>query len=157
MWKNVLPKIGIGNKGGSSSKGIGERMIQRVGHIGILVKEIEKTLPKFTEALGLPAPSIKDVPERRMKVAVVSLGNLDLEFIEDYSEDGAFSKMVREHGNMIHHFTLITDQIEEDISLLMGRGVKMMDSVPKVGLRGKKIAFLSPEFLDGISIELSEP
>ncbi len=156
MWKSVLTTIGIGNKGGSSSKGIGERMIQRVGHIGILVKEIEKTLQKFTEALGLPTPSIRDVPERKMKVAVVNLGNLDLEFIEDYSEDGVFSKMVRERGNTIHHFALITDQIEEDISLLIGRGVKMRDSVPKVGLRGKKIAFLAPEFLDGISIELSE-
>lgn len=132
-------------------------MIQRIGHIGIVVKDLEKTIKKMTATFGLSMPSIKDVAERKMKVAVVSLGGVDLEFIEDYSEDGSFAKMVQERGNTIHHFTFLTDCIEEDIESLIKQGVPMIDSVPKIGLRGKKIAFIAPEFLDGISIELSEP
>lgn len=132
-------------------------MIQKIGHIGIVVKDLEKTIKRFTEALDLPLPSIKDVPERKMKVCVVSLGGVDLEFIEDYSENGPFARIVRERGNTIHHFAFLTDCIEKDIESLIKHGVPMIDSVPKIGLRGKKIAFISPELLDGISIELSEP
>lgn len=132
-------------------------MIERIGHIGIVVKDLEKTVKKLTDIFGLSMPSIKDVAERKMKVAVVSLGGIDLEFIEDYSEDGSFAKIVRERGNMIHHFAFLTDCIEKDIVSLIKQGVPMIDSTPKIGLRGKKIAFIAPEFLDGIPIELSEP
>lgn len=132
-------------------------MIHRVGHIGILVRDIERIVRRFTEALSLPLPPIKDISERKMKVSVVSLGDVDLEFLEDYSEDGPFTKIVQNRGNTIHHIALLTDRIEEDIKILKARGVQMVDSVPKVGLRGKKIAFISSEVLDGISIELSEP
>ncbi len=131
-------------------------MIQGVGHIGILVKDINQTIKKFTEALGLPMPSIKDIEEKKMKVAVMSFGEISLEFIEDYSETGPFAKIVRERGNTIHHFALLTDSIEKDIEILISRGVQMVDSVPRIGLRGKKIAFIASDLLDGISIELSE-
>ena len=46
---------------------------------------------------------------------------------------------------------------EEDVETLKENGVPMMDHEPRVGLRGKKIAFTLPDALNGISIELSEP
>ncbi len=132
-------------------------MITGVGHIGISVMNIEKVVRKLTEALGLPLPPIKDIPERKMKVAVVTIGRTDIEFLEDYSSEGPLARNVNERGNTIHHFALLTDQIEADIEVLRGRGVKMADSVAKVGLRGKRIAFIEASLLDGIPIELSEP
>lgn len=131
-------------------------MIRGISHIGIVVKDIEKTVKKFTEAFGLPMPLIKDVSEKQMKVTLLTFGAIDIEFIEDYSEEGPFAKIVKEKGNMIHHLALLTDEIETDIQNLIQRGLPMVDLIPKVGLRGKKIAFLGPDFLDGISIELSE-
>ena len=47
--------------------------------------------------------------------------------------------MIKEKGDMIHHFCLLTDNIEEDLESLKQRGVEMMDQTPRVGLRGKKI------------------
>ena len=58
---------------------------------------------------------------------------------------------------MIHHFCLLTDNIEKDIEELKSRGVEMADQEPRVGLRGKKIALTMASALNGITIELSEP
>ncbi|MHB1417929.1 MAG: VOC family protein, partial [Chloroflexota bacterium] len=80
-----------------------------------------------------------------------------IEFIEDDNEDGAFAKVVKERGNSIHHFCLLSDDMQADIDTLKGRGVEMADQQPKIGLRGKPIAFTKPSVLDGIPIELSTP
>ena len=132
-------------------------MIQGVGHVGIAVKNIEESLEAVSKALDLPIPPVRDNPEKKMKCAVVGLSGIGLEFIEDYSGEGEFATFVKERGNAIHHVCLLTDDIEADIKVLEKRGIEMVDRVPRIGLRGKKIAFTSPGALKGIPMELSEP
>jgi methylmalonyl-CoA/ethylmalonyl-CoA epimerase len=132
-------------------------MIKGIGHIGIVVKNIEESLTAVSKALNLPMPLIRDIPERRLKVSVLDIGGTGLEIIQDYSEGGEFAKFVRERGNAIHHICLLTDQIEADIELLKARGIEMADQKPKLGVRGKRIGFIKPNSLNGIPFELSEP
>lgn len=132
-------------------------MIKGIGHIGIAVKNIEETLKAFTQALNLSLPPIKEIPERKLKVAVLNLGGVGLEFIQDDSKDGEFATLVRERGNSIHHFCLLTDEIEADLQTLKNRGVELADEKPKMGVRGKRIAFVKKNLLGGVSLELSEP
>lgn len=132
-------------------------MIQGVGHIGITVKDIEDSLAAISKTLDLPIPAIQDNPDKKMKVAVVNLPGVKLEIIEDYSEEGEFAKFVKERGNAIHHFCVLSDNLEADIKVLKKRGIEMADHKPKIGLRGKRIAFTKPSALSGIPLELSEP
>jgi methylmalonyl-CoA/ethylmalonyl-CoA epimerase len=132
-------------------------MIKGIGHIGIAVKNIEETLTAISKALDLPIPLIRDIPEKKIKVAVLDIGGTGLEFIQDYSEEGNFAKFLKEKGNGIHHISFLTDQIETDIEVLKSRGIEMADQKPKMGVRGKRIAFIKPSALNGIPFELSEP
>lgn len=132
-------------------------MIKGIGHLGIVVKDIEKSLTALSRIVDFKNPSIKEFPEKKMKCAVVEMDGVALEFLQDNSEDGFLAKFNREKGDSIHHFCLLSDNIEKDITALKENGVQMMDLEPRVGLRGKKIAFTSPDALEGISIELSEP
>jgi methylmalonyl-CoA epimerase len=128
-----------------------------IGHIGVGVRDIEKTARALSEVLGVPMPDIKDLPERQAKVAVVDLGPISMELIQDDSEDGLLATFVREKGEGIHHFCMDTDDIEGDVAGLKARGVEMIHQEPRTGLRGKRIAFISPNSLAGLFCELSEP
>lgn len=132
-------------------------MLLGVGHIGIAVRDLEAALNGLCTALELSIPEITDLPERGMKVAVVPLEPVSLELIEDYSQDGPLAEPLRTRGNHIHHFCLVSDDLEKDIALLKERGVAMAGEKPAPGLRGKRVAFTTPGVLDGIPIELSEP
>jgi methylmalonyl-CoA/ethylmalonyl-CoA epimerase len=132
-------------------------MIKGIGHIGIAIENIDKSLATVSRVLDLPTPAVHDNSEKKMKFAVLDLGGIGLEFLQDYSEDGAVTRFVRETGDAIHHFCLLTDNIESDIEILKERGIEMADEQPKLGLRGKKIAFIKSDALNGIQIELSEP
>jgi methylmalonyl-CoA epimerase len=132
-------------------------MIKGVGHIGIVVGNIEETISAISTAFGIDAPQVRENPEKKVKFAVVNLGGVGLELLQDDSEDGDLAQFHRERGDAIHHFAVLTDDIEGDIDTLQNRGIEMADQSPKIGLRGKKIAFSKPSALKGIPFELSEP
>ena len=132
-------------------------MIKAVGHLGIIVKDIEASLNALSKIIDIQSPAIKEFSEKKMKCAVVEFGGIGLEFIQDLSEDGMMAEFIKEKGDAIHHFCLLTDNIEDDVEILKQRGIEMLDQKPRIGLRGKKIAFTKPSALKGITIELSEP
>lgn len=132
-------------------------MIKGFGHIGIGVRDIERSLEALSKTLGVPIPPVKELPERKARVALVDMFGVGLEFIQDDSDNGLLATFVREKGEGIHHYCLITDDIDADVQEMKEKGVKMIHQQPAIGLRDKKIAFISPESLDGIFVELSEP
>jgi methylmalonyl-CoA/ethylmalonyl-CoA epimerase len=132
-------------------------MINAVGHLGIAVKDIDVSLNALSKILDFQFPAIKEFPEKKIKCAVVELGGISLEFIQDSSEDGMMARFIKEKGDAIHHFCLLTDNIEDDVEAFKQRGIEMLDQKPRTGLRGKKIALTKPSALNGITVELSEP
>jgi len=132
-------------------------MIKAVGHLGIVVKDIDVSLKALSKVIDIQSEAIKEFSEKKLKCAVVELGGITLEFIQDSSEDGMMARFTKEKGDAIHHFCLLTDNIEDDVEALKQRGIEMLDQTPRIGLRGKKIAFTKPSALNGITIELSEP
>lgn len=132
-------------------------MIKGIGHIGIAVKNIDRVLDQFCKTLELERPRVKAVPERRMKVAVIQFGPVALELLEETGSDGILSGPVEERGDFIHHLSLITDAIDEDIAELKAKGVKMAQDRPNMGLRGKRISFIASGILGDIPVELTEP
>jgi methylmalonyl-CoA/ethylmalonyl-CoA epimerase len=132
-------------------------MIKEVGHIGIAVEDIEAFTKSICKVLNVSIPEIKDNKEKKMKFAIINNFNVGFEIIEDYGENGTIKQYTEKHGNAIHHFCLLTDDIEDEVENLSKKGIEMADLIPKMGLRGKKIAFSSEKLLGGIPFELSEP
>ncbi len=132
-------------------------MIKGIGHLGIVVDDVEKSLTALSAIINFEKPTIREFPEKKLRCAVVNIGGIALEFLQDDSQDGFLGRHVREKGNAIHHFCLLSDEIEKDVADLTQRGVEMRDQQPRVGLRGKKIAMTMPGAFNGITIELSEP
>ncbi|MHB1160935.1 MAG: VOC family protein [Chloroflexota bacterium] len=132
-------------------------MIKGVGHIGLGVKDINSTLEAFAKVLKVPIPPVKYVAERKMWVALLELGPISLEILQDDSEDGMLATFTRERGDGIHHFCVVSDDIDADVEDMKQRGVEMMHEHPVVGVRDKRIAFTKPSALNGIPMELSEP
>lgn len=132
-------------------------MIKGIGHLGIVVKDVEKSLKALSQIIEFEKPAVKEFPDKKMRCAVVETKGVFLEFLQDNSDHGFMARFNREKGDAIHHFCVVSDNIEKDVEALKKRGVEMMDPKPRIGLRGKKIAMTMPNALNGITIELSEP
>jgi methylmalonyl-CoA epimerase len=132
-------------------------MIKGIGHLGIVVKDLEKSLKALSQIIEFEKPAVKEFPDKKMRCAVVETKGVSLEILQDNSDNGFMARFNREKGDAIHHFCVVSDNIEQDVETLIKRGVEMMDQKPRIGLRGKRIAMTMPSAFNGITIELSEP
>lgn len=130
--------------------------MKTVDHIGIAVRSIEDALAFYTEILGLRCIAIEDVESQKVRVAFLDANNIKLELLESLDNTGPISKFIEKRGEGIHHVAFGVNSIEERISELKEKGVRMIDQVPKRGAGQSLVAFMHPRSGHGVLYELCE-
>lgn len=131
-------------------------MIEKIDHIGIAVRSIEKTSELLSNILGLKVAGEENVEEQKVKVAFLPLGDSELELLESTSPEGPIARFIEKKGEGIQHIAFRVDNIEKALEKLKKGGVRLIDEKPRYGAGGAKIAFLHPKSTNGILIELCE-
>lgn len=130
-------------------------MIEKVDHIGIAVEELGPALD-FYLRLGLAGTEVEEVPDQRVRVAVLHAGDTRIELLQSTVPDGPVGRFIVKRGEGIHHICFEVADIEQALAELKLAGVKLIDEHPRAGAGGRRIAFLSPRSSHGVLIELSE-
>lgn len=123
-------------------------------HIAIAVNSLSEALPFYEERLGLELEGIEEVPEQRVRVALLRVGNTRIELLEPTSEESPISKFLQTRGPGLHHIALATEKLADRLGDLKSSGVKLIDEVPRLGAEGKEIAFVHPKATGGVLLEL---
>lgn len=131
-------------------------MVEKIDHIGIAVRSIEKTSEFLSNILGLKVTGEEIVEEQKVKVAFLPLGDSELELLESTSPEGPIARFIEKKGEGLQHIAFRVDNIEKVLEKLKKEGVRLIDEKPRYGAGGAKIAFLHPKDTNGILIELSE-
>ena len=131
-------------------------MIEKIDHIGIAVRSIEKTSELLNNILGLKVAGEEIVEEQKVKVAFLPLGDSELELLESTSPEGPIARFIEKKGEGIQHIAFRVNNIEEVLEKLKKGGVRLIDEKPRYGAGGAKIAFLHPKSTNGILVELCE-
>ncbi len=131
-------------------------MIEKIDHIGIAVRSIEKASELFSNLLGLKVTGEERVEGQKVKVAFLPLGDSELELLESTEPESPIARFIEKKGEGIHHIAFRVDNIEKTLEKLKKEGIRLIDEKPRYGAGGVKIAFLHPKDTNGILIELSE-
>lgn len=132
------------------------KMNMKLDHIAIAVKSIEERLKIWQHVLNLKLEFIKDVPDQKVKVAVLDINGLHIELLEPLEETSTISKFIEKKGEGLHHLCFEVKNIESMLLNMKKQGIKLIDEVPKIGASGKKIAFIHPKDMGGVLIELTQ-
>lgn len=128
----------------------------RLDHIAIAVKNLEESLKFYKEQLGLSLIDIEVVEEQGVRVAKLDVGNTHIELLEPLSENTPVGKFLTQRGPGLHHICLGVNDIECELKNLKASDTKMIDSEPRIGAGGARIAFVHPKATNGVLMELSE-
>ena len=132
-------------------------MIQGVDHIGIAVKSIEEARKFWVDTLGLKFSHVEEVPEQKVRVAILSAGKMTIELLEPTAPDSPIQKFMDQRGEGLHHLTFQTDDVAKQLASLKAANIGLIDEKPRTGAGGSSIAFLHPKSTHGVLIELCEP
>lgn len=131
-------------------------MVEKIDHIGIAVKDLEKALKFYEEVLGLKSEGTEVVEEQKVKVAFLPIGDTEVELLESTEPNGPIAKYIEKRGEGIQHMAYRVDNIEKAIEEMKEKGIRMIDEKPRYGAGGAKIAFAHPKDTYGVLIELCE-
>lgn len=131
-------------------------MTDRIAHIGIAVKDLESAIEAFSDLLNCPPDHKEEVTDQKVQTAMFKVGQSKLELLEGTSPDSAISKYIEKRGPGIHHICLEVDDIEKELERLKQNGASLIDEKPRIGVGGRKIAFVHPRSTAGILIELQQ-
>ena len=131
-------------------------MLQKIDHIGIAVDDIEESLAFYRDQLGLSVGGFEEVPEQKVKVAFMQIGESRIELLQSTTPDGPVAKFIEKRGQGIQHIAIGVDNIEKELESLKSKGARLIDEQPRIGAGGAKIAFVHPKSSSGVLLELCQ-
>ncbi len=130
-------------------------MIQGVGHIGILVRDLEQSARLYNEMFGATLVEVKVVEEQGVKVGMLRFQHgPDLELLEPLP-NSRMAAALDKRGEGVQHISFDVDDIEEELAKLKDKMVSLIDQSPRQGVEGK-VAFLHPRSTNGVLVELCQ-
>jgi methylmalonyl-CoA/ethylmalonyl-CoA epimerase len=130
--------------------------ILKIDHLGIAVNSIDQAKSFWTDILGLPHQGNETVTEQKVTTAFFPVGQSEVELLESTAPDGPVAKYIEKRGEGIQHVAFCVENIDEALSELKAKGVRLIDEKPRIGAGGAKIAFLHPKATQGVLVELCE-
>ena len=131
-------------------------MILSVDHIGIAVRSIKESLGFYENTLGLKASGIEEIPERKVRLAMIKLDNQVIELVEPMSEESPIHQFLEKRGEGLHHLAFLVSDIEAVLTEMKKKGVELINPKPVRGAHGRKIAFVSPRSSHGVLMEFCQ-
>lgn len=130
--------------------------VNKIDHIGIVVKNAKERLKLYEDFLGLKVKNIEDLEDRGLRVYFIEIGETRFELLEPLNDNSEVSSFLEKKGEGIHHIAVNVEGIEQAVKLAESKGFKPLSETPKVGAGGTKILFLHPKTTGGILLELVE-
>ncbi|MGY5870855.1 MAG: methylmalonyl-CoA epimerase [Candidatus Thorarchaeota archaeon] len=131
--------------------------VEKIAHIGIAVESIEQWIGFYRDVLGLEYGGSEEVPEQKVRVAFLTIGESSIELLEPTSDDSPIAKFLEKRGSGIHHIAIQVDDIEAALARHHEAGARLIDSEPRIGAHKMKIAFIHPKASGGVLLELCQP
>jgi methylmalonyl-CoA epimerase len=131
-------------------------VIKKVHHVGVVVRDIDRSLAFYRDTLGLPVHKLETIDDQGVRAALLALGDSEIELLQPVVADNGVARYLERRGEGLHHVCFEVDSIESEVEALKSRQVELIDQEPRIGLAGR-ICFLHPNAMDGTLVELCQP
>ncbi len=129
---------------------------QQIDHVGIAVTDLDAGIARYQELLGV-GPSVRKRMEKDgIDAAMLDLGSTHVELIAPTGPDSVISGFLEKRGEGVHHVAYRVDDIRAALEELRGKGARLLDEEPRMGVMGHLVAFIHPKSAGGVLTELVE-
>lgn len=111
----------------------------RLGHIGLVVKDMDKAIKRF-EALGIGPftprilpPDAQEtfrgkpfIPSKRVKIQITHIGDMELELIQPIDGASPHQEFLDKNGEGIQHLGFFVDNLADEVNSLTKQGSEVL-------------------------------
>jgi methylmalonyl-CoA epimerase len=131
------------------------RGLGKIHHVALIVRSIDDALGLWRDLLGLELETVMDIPDDRVRIAFLGVGESKVELVEPTDESTGVARFLASKGEGFHHVCFEVANLAETLLRLEIDGLELIDSAPRRGAEGP-VAFIHPRSCHGVLVELIE-
>ena len=131
-------------------------MPSRIHHVGVAVADLDESIRIYQSALGAELVHRATNEREGLEAAFLKVGDGEVELMAPLRGDSPVGKFLAKRGPGLHHVAYAVADIDKALAGARASGVELIDSEPRIGMHGTRIAFLHPKSLGGVLTELVE-
>jgi methylmalonyl-CoA/ethylmalonyl-CoA epimerase len=132
-------------------------MFEAVDHVGVAVEDLESAIALYSEGFGLPLEHRETVTEQGVEAALIGVGDSHVELLQPLGEDTPVGRFLSKRGPGLHHTAYRCADVADALERCRANGMRLIDEMPRRGIRNSLVAFLHPGSTGGVLTELVQP
>jgi len=132
-------------------------VLGRIDHIGVATEDLDGAISLYEGTLGMPVAHRETVESQGVEAVLLDVGEGHVELLRPLGPDTPVGKYLERKGPGLHHVAYAVDDIEAVLGRLKEAGIEMIDSEPRIGIRGSRVAFVHPRSTGGVLTEIVQP
>ena len=132
-------------------------MIEKIDHIGIVVRDLNNALRTYEEVFGLEVVKKEQLKTMNVEIAFIQMGEVLIELLEPKGTGaGMIGDFLEQKGEGFHHIALRVRDIEEAMERAKHFDMQLQNDEPQAGADASRIAFIEPVCTQNVLTELVE-
>ena len=131
-------------------------MIKKIEHLGIAVKDLNKSNELFKKLLGEESYKTEAVDSESVTTSFFKVGDQKIELLEASEPNSTIARFIEKRGEGMHHLAFHVENIDEEIERLEKEGFEFVSKIPTKGADNKMVVFLHPKTTNGVLVELCQ-
>lgn len=132
-------------------------MLERIDHVGVAVEDLDAAIALYKDTLGMSLVHRETVAEQGVEAVLLDVGDGHVELLKPLGPETPVGKFLDRKGAGLHHVAYAVSNIEATLEQLSADGIELIDSSPRTGIRGSRVAFLHPRSSGGVLTEIVQP
>jgi methylmalonyl-CoA/ethylmalonyl-CoA epimerase len=128
----------------------------RIDHVGVAVDDLDEAVALYSERLGMPVVHRETVEEQGIEAVLLGVGEGHIELLRPLAAKTPVGRFLDRNGPGLHHVAYATNDIQFALDAARAAGLRLIDEVPRTGIRNSRVAFLHPKSTGGVLTELVE-
>ncbi len=132
-------------------------MFGRIDHIGVAVEDIDAAIALYEQSFEMTLAHRETVTSQGVEAVLLDVGEGHVELLAPLGPDTPVGKFLARSGEGLHHVAYAVDDIDGVLQRIAATGIELIDTEPRTGIRGSRVAFLHPRSTGGVLTEIVEP
>jgi methylmalonyl-CoA/ethylmalonyl-CoA epimerase len=125
-----------------------------IHHLGVAVEDLDRAVATYERLFGAELEHRETMPDQGVEAAALRVGGSRIELLGSLGEDTPVGRFLTKRGPGMHHVALEVGDLHAALAGMVAAGAELVDQEPRPGLYGMQVAFIHPESVEGVLVEL---
>jgi methylmalonyl-CoA epimerase len=127
-----------------------------IHHVAVAVESLDEAIETYRTLFGAEVERRETLESQGVEAAFLRLGSGRLELLAPLGGDTPVGRFLEKRGPGMHHVAVSVDDVGGATRELEAAGATVVEPGPRRGLGGHLVAFVHPESVHGVLVEVVE-